>query len=75
MPKHLPAGLTQYVLNYYSSNAPPYHVTSDNVEEQVRRLQVENITGDQLVRGRSDMIAFTYETLLKTFSCFLEAGS
>ena len=27
MPKYLPAGLTQYVLNKFSKKSPPYHVT------------------------------------------------
>ena len=27
MPKYLPTGLTQYVLNRYSKKSPPYHVT------------------------------------------------
>ena len=30
MPKYLPAGLTQYVLNDFSKNSPPYHVTQDD---------------------------------------------
>ena len=31
MPKYLPAGLTQYVLNNFSKKSPPYHVTQDDV--------------------------------------------
>ena len=31
MPKYLPAGLTQYVLNNCSKKSPPYHVTQDDV--------------------------------------------
>ena len=31
MPKYLPAGLTQYVLNKLSKKSPPYHVTQDDV--------------------------------------------
>ena len=31
MPKYLPAGLTQYVLNTFSKRSPPYHATQDNV--------------------------------------------
>ena len=31
MPKYLPAGLTQYVLNNFSKKPPPYHVTQDDV--------------------------------------------
>ena len=31
MPKYLPVGLTQYVLNKFSKKSPPYHVTQDDV--------------------------------------------
>ena len=31
MPKYLPAGLTQYVLNNFSKKFPPYRVTQDDV--------------------------------------------
>ena len=31
MPKYLPAGLTQYVLNIFCKTSPPYHVTQDDV--------------------------------------------
>ena len=45
MPKYLPAGLTQYVLNSYSTKSPPYHVTTDDVTEQPLRLAVSHISG------------------------------
>ena len=31
MPRHLPAGLTQYVLHAFATKSPPYHVTTDDV--------------------------------------------
>ena len=31
LPRFLPAGLTSYVLNNYTSKSPPYHVTEDDV--------------------------------------------
>ena len=31
MPKYLPAGLTQYVLNNFSKKSPPYHLSQDDV--------------------------------------------
>ena len=40
MPKYLPAGLTQYVLNNFSKNSPPYHVTEDDVSTPLERLKV-----------------------------------
>ena len=50
MPKHLPAGLTQYVLNNFSKKSPPYHVTEDDVSTPLQRLELEKITGHQSVR-------------------------
>ena len=38
MPKYLPAGLTQYVLNKVSKKSPPYHVTQDDVSTPLQRL-------------------------------------
>ena len=51
MPKYLPAGLTQYVLNNFSKKSPPCNVTQDDVSALLQRLEVENITGHQSVRG------------------------
>ena len=62
MSKYLPAGLTQYVLNNFSKNRPPYHVTQDDVSTPLQRLEVEKVTGHQLVRGRGGVIAVMYET-------------
>ena len=62
MPKYLPAGLTQYVLNNFSKQSPPYHVTQDDVSTPLQRLEVEQITGHQSVRGRGGVIAVLYKT-------------
>ena len=65
MPKYLPAGLTQYVVNIFSKKFPPYHVTQDDVSiplQQVQRMEVEQITGDQSIRGRVGVIAVQYKT-------------
>ena len=62
MPKYLPAGLTQYVLNRFSNKSPPYHVTQDDVSTPLKRLEVEQITGHQSVRGRGGVIAVLYKT-------------
>ena len=45
MPKYLPAGLTQYILNIFSKTPPPYHVTQGDVSAPLQRLEVEKITG------------------------------
>ena len=57
MPKYLPVGLTQYVLNIVSKKSPPYHVTQDDVSTPLQRLEVDQITGHQSVRGRGGVIA------------------
>ena len=62
MPKYLPAGLIQYVLNNFSKKFPPYHVTQDDVSTPLERPKVERITGHQSVRGRGGVIAVMYET-------------
>ena len=62
MPKYLPAGLTQYVLNNFFKKSPPYHVTQDNVSTPLQRLEVEQITGHQSVRGRGGVIAVLCKT-------------
>ena len=64
MPKYLPAGLMQYVLNNFSKKSPPYHVTQYDVSTPLQRLEMEKITGHQSVRGRGGIIAVMYETSL-----------
>ena len=62
MPKYLPAGLTHYVPNKISKRSPPYHVTQDNVSSPLQRLEVEQITDHQSVRGRGGVIAVLHKT-------------
>ena len=57
MPKYLLPGLTQYVLNNFPKKFLPYHATQDDVSTPLQRLEVEQITGHQSVRGRSGVIA------------------
>ena len=76
MPKYLPAGLTQYVLNKFSKKSPPYHVTQDDVSTPLQRLEVEQITGHQSVRGRGGAIAVLQKDALGgTLRTFLGAGN
>ena len=56
MPKYLPAGLTQYVLNSFSKKCPPHHVIPDDVSTPLQRLEVEKITRHQSVRRRGGVI-------------------
>ena len=62
MPRHLPAGLTQYVLHAFNTKSPPYHVTTDDIATPPILIDMAKITGHQCVRGRGDAIAVLYET-------------
>ena len=62
IPRHLPAGLTQYVLHALATKSPPYHVTTDDVSTPPILIDVAKITGHQCVRGRGGAIAVLYET-------------
>ena len=62
LPRYLPAGLTEYVLNKHTAKSPPYHVTADDVSPRLERLEVDSITGHRIVRGRGGVIAIMYET-------------
>ena len=62
MPKYLPAGLTQYVLNNIPKTFPLCYVTQDDVSVPLQRLEVEKITGHQSGRGRGGVIAVLYQT-------------
>ena len=61
MPRHLPAGLTQYVLHAFATKSPPYHVTTDDVATPPILIDVAKITGHQCVRGRGGTVAVLYE--------------
>ena len=62
MPKYLSAWLTQYVLNIFSRKSSPYHVTQDDASTPPQRLEVEQITGYQSVRGQGGIIAVLHKT-------------
>ena len=62
IPRHLPAGLTQYVLHVFTTKSPPYDVTTDDVSTPLILIDVAKITGHQCVRGRGGAIAVLHET-------------
>ena len=62
MPRHLPAGLTQYVLHAFATKPPPYHVTMYDIATPPILIDVAKITGHQCLRGRGGAIAVLYET-------------
>ena len=45
-----------------STKSPPLHVTLDDISPTPERLEVEQITGHQLVRSRGGVLAALYET-------------
>ena len=62
IPRHLPAGRTQYVLHAFATKSLPYHVTTDDVSTPLILIDVVKITGPQSVRDRGGAIAVLYET-------------
>ena len=53
--RHLPAGLTQYVLHAFTTKSPPYHVTTDDVstppiQSMSLRSQVTNVYAAEAVQ-------------------------
>ena len=62
IPRHLPVGLTQYVLHAFATKSPPYHITTDDVSTPPILIDVAKIIGHQCVRGRGGAIAVLYET-------------
>ena len=56
------ADLTNYAFNSFSTKSPPFHVTFDDISPPPERLEIEQITGRQVVRGHGRVIAILYET-------------
>ena len=46
----------------FSTNSPPFHVTLDDISPPPERLEVDQISGHQLVRGRGGVLEVMYET-------------
>ena len=62
IPKYLPAGLSKYVLHSFTDKSPPFHPTTEDVAKSGIPVDIEKITGHQLVRGRGGKLAVMYET-------------
>ncbi|CAM9862787.1 unnamed protein product [Sphacelaria rigidula] len=62
MPKQLPVGLSQYVFTKYAIKTPSYHMTVEDADAPLERVEVDRISGHQLVRGRGGKIAVMYQT-------------
>ena len=60
--KYLPAGLSKYVLYSFTDKSPRFHPTTEGVVKSGIPVDIEKITGHQLVRGRGDELAVMYET-------------
>ena len=62
IPKYLPAGLSKYVLHSFTDKPPPFHPTTEDVVKSGIPVDIEKITGHQLVRGWGGKLAVMYET-------------
>ena len=62
IPKYLPAGLSKYVLHSFTDKSPPFHPITEDVVKSGIPVDIEKITGHQLVRGRGGKLAVMYET-------------
>ena len=62
IPKYLTAGLSKYVLHSFTDKSPPFHPTAEDVVKSGIPVDIEKITGHQLVRGRGGKLAVMYET-------------
>ena len=62
IPKYLPAGLSKYVLHSFTDKPPPFHPTTEDVVKSGIPVDIEKITGHQLVRGRGGKLAVMNET-------------
>ena len=62
MPRHLPTGLTNYVLHAFATKPPPYHITTDDIATPPILIGDAKITGHQCVRGRGCATAVLHET-------------
>ncbi|CAB1107844.1 unnamed protein product [Ectocarpus sp. CCAP 1310/34] len=62
LPQSLPAELLRCFLHTFGNKCPSFHVTADDVSVPIGRLEVDYISGHQLVRGRSGVLAVLYQT-------------
>ena len=62
IPSNLPAGLSKYVLHSFTDKFPLFHPTTEDVVKSGILVDIEKITGQQLVRGRGGKLAVMYET-------------
>lgn len=62
LPRFLPAGLTQYGLNNYTTKSPAYRVSEDGVSTSIERLEVEQTSGHHYVGGHRGVIVVLYQT-------------
>ena len=62
IPKYLPAGPSKYVLHSFTNQLPSFHPTAEDVVISGIPVDIEKVTGHQLVRGRDGKLAVMYET-------------
>ena len=62
IPKYFPAGLSKYVLHFFTDKSPPFHPTTEDVVKSGIPADIKKITGHQLVRRWGGKLAVMYET-------------
>ena len=68
LPRYLPAGLTQYVLNNYTTKSPPFHVTADDVSVPIECLEVDKIPATGPYKAGAESSQFSMKHSVKA-SC------
>ena len=67
VPKYLPWKLCAYVLNKFSQQAPPFYLTSEDVEIELdtERAQPLRVVAHRISRGPGGTLAVQFETVWK----------
>lgn len=71
IPRFLPRGLSQYVMNKYSEVLPSLHLTGENVTRELdtHRILPEKLVKHRLSRGVGGELAVKYLTCWGRFGC------
>ena len=73
MPRHLPAGLIQYILHAFAIKSPPYHVTTDDVATPSILIDVTKITSALIRFKASYMASLAKNSYIRTRDCYVYA--
>ena len=73
MPRHLPAGLIQYILHAFAIKSSPYHVTTDDVATPPILIDVTKITSALIRFKASYMASLAKNSYIRTRDCYVYA--